>query len=337
MSSQKIENMLSNRLKDEIPVPRKQIKVVKVDRLTEKLRGFDNIELMLPLPNQSGVYINTNEKGVSNLMMALCKQPLIAEAFHVGFSGWHNFDIMAQRRSSRALICDINPENALFLYYALKYIRRHNNRFEFIKAMTLFVKNHTYEGTRTNAYRESLLGKVSPKSIKFCLNVSEEYPYAEHFTVLEEIGLELKRETSWLYDDARYAHIRNLAVNDKIALITESICETQTFFAISRVLRDNSVQIDTLYVSNISEWMFTPAVRNSFIQTVQLFMSDNQTILIDAQINSFEENPIPTQRCTSKQLLAERTLEHWFFSDSKQIKPEQVMSNNKASLPVSSK
>lgn len=101
------------------------------------------------------MYINTNEGGVANISSKLASKDLISKPFHIGFSGWHNFDIMVLRGSERALICDSNPENALFLHHVLLDIRACENRNAFIKKITQFIKENDYEGARTNANKPS--------------------------------------------------------------------------------------------------------------------------------------------------------------------------------------
>ncbi|KTD49401.1 hypothetical protein Lrub_0500 [Legionella rubrilucens] len=283
---------------DYVPVPRKPIKGMKEDPFSKRLRQFENHAILYPFPNQSGVYINTNESGVVQTAQTLDLFPRVEGGVHVGFSGWHNFDIMAQRLSSRGLICDINPENTLFLATALKYVRQCEDQDAFIEKMTAFVKKYHYGGSRDTS-RSSVLGKIKPKSIKFCLNVSDEPPYPDHFTVLEEVDLERRRETSWLYTTERYKHIRTLAVTDKIAVITESICADNVFKSVKNLLINNAMRIDTVYVSNIGEWMYQPEQREAFLATIQSLLMDNETILIDAKK---PEGVVasPKQRCITR-------------------------------------
>lgn len=324
MSAEKIERLLKKAESEFIPVPRKSIKNVKENDLSKKLRSYDNIEIKYPFPIQCGVYINTNECGVNDTAATLATLPKIQQSFHVGFSGWHNFDIMAQRHSSGGLVCDINPENALFLHTVLKYVRRYESRDDFINKINRYIEKYCYEGQRTNKNLKSYQKKHCEKSIKFSINVSDEDPYVDHYSVLEEINLERKRETSWLYTDSSYAYIRELALNDKIVLITENICAQDTFNAIKNTLLGASIKIDTLYVSNISETIFSKEDRNNFLSTIKCLLTENNTILIDAKL--LKSYQCPTQRCTSRQELEDtNTLENWFYSTGKK---ESIQSEN---------
>lgn len=321
MSSLKIDKLLREGMPHHIPVPHKASPFLIPDPLSRRLRKHNNQEIKFPFPNQPGVYINTNEHRVQHVFAQLESFPLIPEAIHIGFSGWHNLDIMAKRGSSRGIICDINPENALFMHYTLKYLIRCNNKVDFIEKMTQFVQENRYEGFRTNFEKNSALRFVKPKSIKFSLNISEEYP--DHFSVTEEIALEQQRETSWLFTEERYHYIRNLALTDKITVITQSICAHETFLRIRRLLTENAIQIDTVYVSNIGEWMYTQEQKDNFLETINVLLADDETILIDAKIANRQNNEPPSQRILRKDKTAELTLSEWFFSDKKQENIEE--------------
>lgn len=317
MSTPRIEQLLKESLQDLIPVPRLAITDIKEDALSKRLRKFDNDKIKVPLGSQSGVYINTNESGVNRTARELEEKPLILKAFHIGFSGWHNFDIMAQRHSDRALICDFNPENALFLHQVLLLVRTCDNRFQFIEQMTQFIKDHRYSGSRTNKNRESWHDKVEPTSIQFCFNVSDEPPYSDNYSVINEVKLELQRKTSWLCTDERYMHIRKLALMDRVALITENICEFPTFSNVIQLLMDNSAQIDTVYVSNIPEWLYSDEDRDSLYKTIQLLLADQETILIDGRHPS-PDSTSPAQRLITARQLKQSTLKNWFYESAQE-------------------
>lgn len=147
MSSSKIDRLLREGMPNHIPVPHKAPHFIKQDPISRHLRKHDNKEIQFPFPNQAGVYINTNEHGVKHIFDQMDSLDRVPESIHIGFSGWHNFDIMARRESSRAIICDINPENALFMHYTLKYLIRCNSKNEFIEKMTQVVKKNNMKVT----------------------------------------------------------------------------------------------------------------------------------------------------------------------------------------------
>lgn len=304
MSTARIEKMLASG--NLIPVPRLAITDIKEDVLSKKLRAFDNTRIVYPPIEGNGVYINTNESGIGDVMHLLGREPHIHKSFHLGFSGWHNFDIIAKRRSSRALICDLNPENALFLSYALFALRACATREQFINQLSVFIHENSYSDLRTTN-RTPCQKRITEYGIQFCANVSESPSYANCYRREEEVSIELERENSWLYTPERYTYLRKLALADKIVLITENICNWEVFSKIQHILQDNMLQIDTLYVSNISEWIHSEDKEN-FLKTIQALATDTQTLIIDARLKiNFEL----TQRIISRQNL--NSLDDWFY------------------------
>ena len=177
-------------------------------------------------------------------------------------------------------------------------------------------------------YNTALLGPITPLSIKFSLNVSDDPVYSDHCRIIEEPELELQRKSSWLYSNERYAHIRKLALEDKIALITENICAFEKYNKIFCFLNDNMIQIDTVYVSNISEWMNNDEDRKSFFKTLQFLLRESETILIDGKILSSAVSP--TQRLITSHELNQFNVEKWFSCNAveleiKDVEPEELL------------
>lgn len=84
------------------------------------------------------------------------------------------------------------------------------------------------------------------------------------------------------------------------------------------MLRENSVQVDTVYISNISEWIYTPEERDLFSETVQAFLSESETTLIDGK-RTVQHSVSPQQRTITKKELTQLSSQNWFFSPE----PEQ--------------
>ncbi len=247
----------------------------KENPLSKCIRKCDNKDLTEAAP--IGVYISTNETGLAKTREILNNTPKIKDGCHIGFSGWHNFDIMVIRKSDYAIICDINPENAYFLHHVLEMIKNNSDRLHFVGAAASYVK----KVDRTNIIDPNKL----ETSVAFQPNVSEDPIYDDVVFPSDEIPIELKREGSWLNTDESYQYIRKLAQNDKIVLISENILNTATFEKIKNVLQNNNFQIDSLYVSNIHDYMNTKENRETFLKTIDT-LSENETIIIttDSQL-----------------------------------------------------
>ncbi len=258
--------------KSRLPVPHMNGQGSKVDPLSKCLRKLDNAELSKPA---GGIFISTNESGLEATRKVMQLTPFITQGCHIGFSGWHNFDILVARKSDRAIICDYNPENAYFLHHVLEIIRKSKHRTDFVDRTIKYVKEVNWDNAS--------LGRSNlTHFIEFVPNISEDPIYAELEGKPEaEIKLELNKNGSWLQTDESFSYIQKLALDDKIVLLTEDIRATAVFQRMINILQNNGIQVDSLYVTNIHDYMFSEEDKKSFIQTVKA-LSESDTLIIAA-------------------------------------------------------
>ena len=243
-----------------------------IDPLSKQIRKLDN-QVLKNAPHSSftGVYISTNETGLESTRIALQSIKPVAQSSHIGFSGWHNFDIMIARKSSIGIFCDHNPEESFFMQKILNILRDSKDRFDFVK--------------KAKAYAQSVNRDNEPSSnnpdhpISFTPNLSEDPIYEACVLPEEEIEVELKKPGSWLSTDVGFNYIRQLACADKIAVITEDFRQSSTFQKIKTILQDNAVALDSLYVSNIHEYMKTEEDKQSFVKTVTALTNTDTTVI----------------------------------------------------------
>ncbi len=206
-----------------------------------------------------GVYLTTNEEGVEKLRGLLRALPLVSNHCHIGFSGWHNFDIMVLRKSSYGLICDFNPDNKLFIEKTLKILKLSENRHMFAND---FIKQ-----------------MKEPPTISFSPNIKTETSEDT------EVQGELTREGSWLADDASFQHIKQMAIDNRIAAIAANILDTERFEKVAEIYKNNSIKIDTVYLSNISDCMEIYGTKKQFVKTVKSLIN-SESIVINSSFNS---------------------------------------------------
>lgn len=224
------------------------------DPLSKRLRRFNDSNCHGSI---CGAYITTNELGLEEVMSFLMKTSRVVEGFHIGFSGWYNFDVMAARRSGRGLICDFNPDNKKFIERTLQILRTSSSRESFVKAMMEFAEG------RNGIY-------FSPNDRPECIGAEN------------EIRQELYRKGSWLFTEEAFNHIKNLAMSDKIAAITTDIRNSANFQKVATLFADNNMSIDSLYLSNISMYLSHEVDnRNAYTSTVKLLIKP-ETIVINA-------------------------------------------------------
>jgi hypothetical protein len=210
------------------------------DNFSKKINSFNagNLEQSV-----AGVYIGCNETETENIQHVL-EDIKINGGCHIGFSSWYNFDIMVIRQSERGILCDFNPETRKFINISLAGAVACPNRFAFVDGI--------------NKYVGKFFCKFSP-------NVKN----GVCITADEEVEGELTREGSWLSSDESFSYIKKLAREGKISVITEDIRNDDLFRKIAKILQDNSISIDTVYLSNIGEYMLTEKDKDKFINTVR--------------------------------------------------------------------
>lgn len=250
------------------PISRLTNQYQYLDPLSRAIMKLENLDENKDLLVQCGIYLTTNEERADKIYQRCLSEPKVDNACHIGFSGWYNLNIMALRGSTRAIICDFNPENGLFFDFTLKYLLCSQTRKEFLEKIKVYIKAYGYN---TNP-------KLTPDQLKHSVTIS---PSFFCMSPLEEIESYMTSEHGWLHTEERFQHIRNLAVAGKIAAVTLDIRNVEKFKKIKNLLQDNTnVNIDTVYISNIYAYIFGDD-RALFLQTINMLCASN-TLLIDA-------------------------------------------------------
>lgn len=247
------------------------------DVLSVSLRELSNQRMY---GDTLGFYLSTNESNSKNIRQFLLETPKPTNACHLGFSGLHNFDIMVARQSSRGIIVDFNPWNARIIDYALHLMTICNTRQEWLKWFKSFVKQLENCSNPGNCF-------FSPN-----FNPDEEYAGLSWLKFPDgELDLELTREGSWLSSEENYRFIKQLADKGKIVCITEDIKNTHVFEKAALLLKKESVSIDSLYLSNICNYMTTGPDKTAFQNTVKAIALPETLVINCPWIHNFEKDP----------------------------------------------
>jgi hypothetical protein len=239
------------------------------------------------------IYALTNEIGQEAIAEAFLSQPAVQNSCHIGCSSLHNLQIIALRQSTRGIIFDINPDSTFFTQKTLSLLTQTSTQEDFLDQLCSFV--NTTEKTGRLKFSPCFplwgLGKgiaSTVEELKFCSQDSN----------------------SWLGNPSHFAHIRKLACEGKIAVITEDICNTETFLKIVNLLECHNIIIDSLYFSNVGAWMQSNKQKTQFITTTSSLLSTPaNTFVIDAKLSSDARNLIQRVKL-AKELKDPST---WFF------------------------
>jgi hypothetical protein len=216
-----------------------------------------------------GVYITSNEAGIEEARRVLKDTPKVQGGCHIGFSGWHNLDIMAERRSDHGLICDFNSDNKRFIEKTLTVLKGAETREGFAREMVRTVQK--IEQVFSKNLRDR--GLMAPPPFSPPLD-------GVLFDTKDEIRNELQREGSWLAKEESFQYIKSLAKRDLIAVITGDIRDTERFQKITKIYHDNAIPVDSLYLSNICDYM-KEADKEKYIATVSS-LTGFETLVVSA-------------------------------------------------------
>lgn len=223
-----------------------------IDPISNGLAQFDNPSINGQV---NGIYITTNERGLEQTREFLIQHPPPpSPTIHIGCAGWHNLDLIAFRRSTYGLIVDFNQKNGAFIRKTIELIGSSPSRQTFKDAMI--------------EYLNSLQG--SDRDLFF--------HWDQRGSPTERIEQELFREGSWLRSDESYQYIK--AISGRIVAIAGDMQDVDLFLQIRGFLDANGIAVDTLYLSNISNFMQTERARDAFFRSVRA-LADGQTIFID--------------------------------------------------------
>ena len=205
-------------------------------------------------------YIGCNEEKQAEMLGLLTGSSQIApdRRVHLGFSVWFNLDLMSVTKPAYGIICDIN-DYVIDIYSGIQECLAESD-----DALT-FVNN----------FRD------------FLIENSEDFFYGlpgDEIKKLFDIDAELVRPGSWLQSPEKFHVIKSLHVNGRIRYLNLNIAdETGIFDQIGSWMQSNNLELDTLYASNIVEWLKSSPLHAAYVKNLQR-VSSNSTRFMQAYI-----------------------------------------------------
>lgn len=225
-----------------------------LDEIAKELAGFNNPRVHGQI---NGIYITTNETNLAGTHQLLERQPRPPlETIHIGCATWHNLDIIWTRKSTYGLILDFNSKNAEFISKTVELINSCESRDAFKTAMIQYL--HSLRGAERNLFfHNDQMGLPT-----------------------DRIERELSREGGWLQSEESYLYIKREVVSKgRLISITEDMRNWENFSKIREFLDSKKIVVDTLYMSNICNFMNTPNDRSSFVKSIRQLI-DRDSIFI---------------------------------------------------------
>lgn len=208
----------------------------------------------------NGIYITTNETNLEATQEFFRNHPRPAseiKTIHIGCATWHNLDMICARKSTYGLIVDFNPKNAAFIRKTCEFINSSPSR-EVFKAK---MKNHL----------NSLTG--NERDLFFHRD--------QNGLPTDRIDEELMRNGSWLQSEESYRYLKEEVISkDRLVSITEDMRNFENFSRIREFLDEHALVVDTLYLSNICNFMNTDHDKRAFARSIGLLLN-GESILIN--------------------------------------------------------
>ncbi len=269
-------------------------KILLKDPISKTLATFNNSRIKGQI---NGIYITTNETNLATIRQLLQEHPKPAlQTIHIGCATWHNLDLMCERKSDYGLIIDFNPKNAEFIEKTMDIIQASASREEFKQSMVAYL--HSLEGEQRDLF----------------------FHRDQHGLPTDRIEEELTREGSWLQSEETYLFIKKLVSKDHLIAITEDITNFEVFAQIRTFLDSKDIAIDTLYLSNICNFMRTDSDKNAFIKSVKHMLAPDTVLINCPKLRQLDTNQVTILR--QKAILGEEVLAN--FYDTGQLFEETI-------------
>lgn len=242
-----------------------------------RFEKFDPIQFDLPLlppdlhlknlqylKDLKNIYYFSNECGQKETLEKLKSFPSISQGAYIGFSGLFNFDVIVARKPEIAFICDISPIVLKFFSIVRMCVLKATDRKEFID---ILLENLEKRGMFDDSIKDYLPADVPKKDALRTYFINQ-----------------LENENSWLYSDESFMIIKRLYENNKLYHLALNAIDTQDNFRIlSNWFAANGYKLDTLYISNIFDWIKKSDSKQSDFVKNMFSIKTKETIIIDAR------------------------------------------------------
>lgn len=205
-------------------------------------------------------FLTTNERSATKVFKNLVGHEG-SNRVHIGCSGWQNFDLISNLKSNYAIIVDIAKSTRMIYQVTEQEIKTADNRQDFLeKVATVFQK------------------------MPIAISVGSKHFYRED--IAKELILELNKPNSWLASDEKFEFIKKMFAEKRIVFLGVDFKETPIFSKINQVIRDNGLSLDTLYLSNVIDWL-EQSDRRSFFDSINAVVNEDTQVIYSPDFGDF--------------------------------------------------
>lgn len=197
-------------------------------------------------------YYLSNESRREDTFASLSRIPIKKGGGHIGFSCCENLDIIAQRKSSFAILGDINPRVKQIMDLTREVIGRSKDRRDFVQ------------------------------------NMHDVFPAWARERDKDDLFNELDRKESWLGSDEAFAYIASMYKENRIEHRTFDASENPEYQKISLQMAMKKLHCDTFYISNIPDWIAEDddgAKKLQALKRCTIWISSPDTMIIHSSMH----------------------------------------------------
>jgi hypothetical protein len=229
------------------------------------------------------------------------------DTVHIGFSVWFNLDLIAITQPRCAVILDISP-SVNIVYQLIQHALTHTDTPE------LFI--------------QLLIESLTPHEKILPL------PIASLTLLFHE---ELTKKNGFLSSESGFLYVKSLHQAGNILFGLADLTNAVQMMALKKWCLQNSLRVDTLYLSNIPEWIIENTSQKLALLTNLAELQDKNTTVIDAFYpTTCKKNSGPPQRITQGTALKFEVAKRWkhasFFKS--EANPASGSSNENPNLDI---
>jgi len=212
----------------------------------------------LPSKERASDYFISNESNSDILLKIPKREVMQPDTIHIGFACGINFDLIARRKPSKALICDVDPK--MFKSYSIikKALSLAKTREKFIELVL------------SDEDIQEAMGIVDTPKDQW-----KDGFFSSRFYEL------LESPTSWLSSDESFQFVKGFFQEERCRFLDVNILNSEKMGQIADWAKESDLRIDSVYFSNINEWLSRAELR-VYSSNCRRLISAN-TFVVDAR------------------------------------------------------
>lgn len=249
---------------------------------------FASIPDSIPETREQEFCLSTNELDQMKTLDTMKREPLVGDAL-LSVSTFHGLNVFAARgkKNKQTLNYIIMIDNSLRVQFFWKEIQK------IVSECSL--KEDAFKAVKSLILEQSELFWNS--SLKFWSRKDQRYKNSKEWT--EEAIQKLDEEVchtklSWLSTQKRYEKVKRVFEKGHFVFKCIDLCDHAKVRILSKVINELGITLDTVYISNIPEWVEAKQHLPFFYRAINELRQSmtNQTLLIDTKPRPTRSEPL---------------------------------------------